>query len=187
MVGCIALLTPGSFHFLNPIEQRAPSRYESWSSFIASCLPSQKIEYRMYRDAINTADQALVHLAFHCCMKDGELQDEELDLIATSFVAKGVNKELDLKEEMKTYLSYFRKITDESTYLIFLIRAIDPTYRMALFAFCAEIVYRNNRVSFGEEILLNKLAGLLYVSETESTAVQRLINEMYQVEKANHF
>ncbi|HEV7334314.1 MAG TPA: hypothetical protein VGN63_24995 [Flavisolibacter sp.] len=141
----------------------------------------------MYRERINTPDQALVHLAFHCCLKDGELQDEELDLIATSFVAKGVNKQLDLKEEMKTYQSYSRKITDETTYLIFLIRAIDPLYKMALFAFCAEIVYRNNRVSFGEEILLHKLAGLLHVSEAESHAVQRLINELYQVEKANHF
>ena len=141
----------------------------------------------MYREAINSADQALVHLAFHCCLKDGELQEEELDLIATSFVAKGVNKSLDLKEEMRSYQSYFRKITDETTYLIFLIRAIDPLYRMALFAFCAEIVYRNNRVSFGEEILLNKLAGLLYINEAENTAVQRLINEMYQVENANRF
>ncbi|HEY1022750.1 MAG TPA: hypothetical protein VGE06_10590 [Flavisolibacter sp.] len=141
----------------------------------------------MYREAINSADQALVHLAFHCCLKDGELQEEELDLIATSFVAKGVNKSLNLKEEMRSYQSYYKKITDESTYLIFLIRAIDPLYRMALFAFCAEIVYRNNRVSFGEEILLNKLAGLLYISEAENTAVQRLINEMYQVENANRF
>lgn len=141
----------------------------------------------MYREAINSADQALVHLAFHCCLKDGELQEEELDLIATSFVAKGVNKSLDLKEEMRSYQSYYKKISDESTYLIFLIRAIDPLYKMALFAFCAEIVYRNNRVSFGEEILLNKLAGLLYISEAENTAVQRLINEMYQVENANRF
>ena len=141
----------------------------------------------MYRERINSTDQALVHLAFHCCLKDGELQDEELDLIATSFVAKGVNKELDLKEEMKTYKSYCQKITDETTYLIFLIRAINPTYKMALFAFCAEIVYRNNRVSFGEEIMLHKLAGLLNVSEAESASVQRLINEMYQVEKKNSF
>ena len=141
----------------------------------------------MYREFINTADQALVHLAFHCCLKDGELQDVELDLIAANFVAKGVNKELNLKEEMEAYQSYYRNITDETTYLIFLIHAIEPLYKLALFAFCAEIVYRNNRVSFGEEILLNKLAGLLYISEEESMAVQRLINEMYQVEKQNAF
>ena len=141
----------------------------------------------MYRDHINTADQALVHLAFHCCLKDGELQEEELDLIATSFVAKGVNRNLNLKEEMQVYQSYHKNIKDESTYLIFLIRAIEPKYKLALFAFCADIVYRNNRVSFGEEMLLNKLAGLLYINEVESVAVQRLINEMYQVEKQNAF
>ncbi|MDQ3278458.1 MAG: hypothetical protein M3Q06_09030 [Bacteroidota bacterium] len=141
----------------------------------------------MYREFINTADQALVHLAFHCCLKDGELQDVELDLISANFVAKGINKELNLKDEMATYQSYFRNITDETAYLIFLIRALDPRNKLALFAFCAEIVYRNNHVSFGEEMLLNKLAGLLYISEGESTTVQRLISEMYQVEKSNNF
>jgi uncharacterized tellurite resistance protein B-like protein len=141
----------------------------------------------MYREMINTSDQALVHLAFHCCLKDGEMQEEELDFISASFVAKGVNKELNLKEEMRSYQSYYRQISDETGYLIFLIHAIDATYRMALFAFCVEIVYRNNRVSFGEEILLNKLAGLLYVNEAESMAVQRLLHEMYQVEVANRF
>lgn len=141
----------------------------------------------MYRERINTADQALVHLAFHCCLKDGELQEEELDLIATSFVAKGVNKALNIKEEMKAYQLYYQQITDETTYLIFLISAIGPKYKLALFAFCAEIVYRNHKVSFGEEILLHKLAGLLYVSEAESTTVQRFINEMYLVESENSF
>lgn len=141
----------------------------------------------MYREAINSADQALVHLAFHCCLKDGEMQPEELDLIAASFVAKGVNKELNLKEEMSTYLSYYKGMADETSYLIFLLHAIAPTNRLALFAFCAEIVYRNNKVSFGEEILLKKLAGLLYVTEAESTTVQRLIHELYQVEVANRF
>lgn len=141
----------------------------------------------MYREKIRSADQALVHLAYHCCLKDGEMQAEELDLIAASFVAKGVNKDLDLKEEMKVYQSYANDLRDETTYLIFLISTISPKYKLALFAFCADIVYRNHQVTMGEEILLHKLAGLLYISETESTTLQRFIHEMYLVEKANQF
>ncbi len=141
----------------------------------------------MYREKISSADQALVHLAYHCCLKDGEMQPEELDLIATSFVAKGVNKNLDLKEEMKAYQSYAKDLTDETTFLIFLISTISPKYKLALFAFCADIIYRNHQVTMGEEILLHKLAGLLYITETESTTLQRFIHEMYLVEKANQF
>ncbi|NTS41213.1 TerB family tellurite resistance protein [Flavisolibacter sp. BT320] len=141
----------------------------------------------MYREKIYSADQALVHLAYHCCLKDGEMQPEELDLIATSFVAKGVNKNLDLKEEMKAYQSYAKDLTDETTFLIFLISTISPKYKLALFAFCADIIYRNHQVTMGEEILLHKLAGLLYITETESTTLQRFIHEMYLVEKANQF
>ena len=55
----------------------------------------------MYKQYIDTPDKALIHLAFHCSLKDGELQNEELDLIAANVVAKGLNKEMDLKEEQK--------------------------------------------------------------------------------------
>jgi uncharacterized tellurite resistance protein B-like protein len=141
----------------------------------------------MYQNHIVTPDQALVHLAFHCSLKDGELQKEELEFISSSFVAKGINKELDIKEEIKFYKDYCKTIKDETAYLIFLIRTIKPTYKMALFAFCAEIVYRNGRVSLGEEVLLNKIADLLFVKDEENMAIQKLITEMNQVENRNFF
>lgn len=141
----------------------------------------------MYRDQIQTPDQALVHLAFHCCLKDGELHEAELELISSTFVAKGLNKNLDLKEEMKRYQDYYRGIRDETAYLMFLVQNISPKNRLALFAFCAEIINRDGNISLSEEVLLNKIAGLLYIKDHENLTVQKLIIEMDDVEKRNNF
>src|SRR5207248_1476097 len=99
----------------------------------------------------------LIHLAFHCSMKDGSLQDEELDLIANTIVAKGLNKTMNLKEEMKHYQSYYKTIKDELVYLDYLITNINPKNRLALFAFCAEICWRDSVIALSEEVLLNKI------------------------------
>ena len=141
----------------------------------------------MYMDLIQQPDQALVHLAFHCCLKDGGLQSEELDLLSTTFVAKGINKNLDLKEEMIHYRSYFHNIKDETRYLHFLFDTIQPYNKLALFAFCAEIVYQNGRVSLAEEVLLQKIASVLYISENENLVIQKLITELNDVERRNAF
>ena len=141
----------------------------------------------MYQNEINTHDQALVHLAFHCCLKDGELHDAELDFVSSAFVAKGLNKDLDLKQEIQSYQAYYKNMKDETAYLLFLIRNISPKNKLALFAFCAEIVNRDGNISLSEEVLLNKLASLLYIREGENLAIQRLIAELNAVEKANAF
>ena len=141
----------------------------------------------MYRDLIHTPDQALVHLAVHCCLKDGDLQSEELDFMATTFVAKGLNKNLNLKDEMLHYQSYHLAIKDETAYLSFLFDTIKPYNKLALFAFCAEIIYRNGRVSLSEEVLLEKIASLLYVKENENIVIQQLITELNDVEQRNAF
>ncbi len=141
----------------------------------------------MYRTSITSADQALVHLAFHCSLKDGSLQDEELDLIATNFVAKGLNKTMKLKEEMQHYQSYRSSIKDETDYLDFLIGTIQPKNKLALFAFCAEIIWRDGTVALSEEVMLNKIADLLHVTDEENMTVQKLICELNAVEKSNGF
>jgi uncharacterized tellurite resistance protein B-like protein len=141
----------------------------------------------MYRDLVNSPDQALVHLAFHCCLKDGELQDAELELVSESFAAKGLNKALNLKEEIQHYQGYQRTIKDETAYLLFLLQNIAPKNKLALFAFCAEIIIRDGNISLSEEVLLNKIAGLLYIRDQENITVQKLIAELNAVEKANAF
>lgn len=141
----------------------------------------------MYEQYINSTDQALVHLAFHCCLKDGNLQDQEMDFLSSTFVSKGLNKSLDLKEEIQHYRTYAAGIKDEAGFLHFLLDTIAPKNKLALFAFCAEIIYRDGNISLTEEVLLNKLAGLLYVKDTENLTIQNLISEMNEVEKRNAF
>lgn len=141
----------------------------------------------MYRNLLHSPDQALVHLAFHCCLKDGDLQDEELDLLSNNFVAKGINKELDFREEMRHYQSYYKAINDETAFLQFLIETIHPQNKLALFAFCAEIILRDGNVSISEEVLLNKIANALYIKDNENLVIQNLITELNSVEKNNAF
>lgn len=141
----------------------------------------------MYQDFITTPDQALVHLAFHCSLKDGEFTSEELDYISATFVAKGLNKELNLKYEIEHYKTYRPQIKDETVFLMFLIDKIHPFNKLALFAFCAEIIYRDNKVTLSEEVLLGKIASLLYISDNDNLAIQKLITELNDVERKNAF
>ena len=141
----------------------------------------------MNNEYIKSPNQALVHLAFHCCLKDGELQTSELDSISGTFVSKGLNKELDIKEEMAHYQSYHKSIKDETTYLRFLLDTIKPKNKLALFAFCAEIIYRDGNVAISEELLLNRIAGILYIRESDNQTIQNLIAELNDVEKRNAF
>lgn len=141
----------------------------------------------MYRQNIVSPDQALVHLSFHCCLKDGTLQESELDFLSSTFVAKGLNKNLDIKEEMQRYRSYVAHVENETAFLQFLIETINPKAKLALFAFCAEIIYRDGNVASSEEGLLNKIAGVLQLGANESLTIQKLIAEMNAVEKRNAF
>lgn len=145
------------------------------------------IHKKMYRELLHSADQALVHLAFYCGLKDGSLQERELDFLSTTFAAKGLDKTLDLKVEMAHYQSYQKMIGDETVFLKFLIDTIRPRYKLALFAFCAEIIYRDGNIAIPEEVLLNKIADILCVKDEENLLVQNLIAELNQVEKNNAF
>lgn len=165
------------FCYLHPSTKRPQSGYGNLTNKTTT----------MYRDQIISPDQALVHLAFHCCLKDGELQNAELDLISETFAAKGLNKNLNLKEEIQHYQGYQKTIKDETAFLTFLIQNIAPKSKLALFAFCAEIINRDGNISLSEEVLLNKIAGLLYVRDHENITIQKLIAELNSVEKTNSF
>lgn len=140
-----------------------------------------------YSTYVQSRDQAVVHLAFHCCLKDGELQPEELDFLATTFAAKGINRQLNLKEEMEHYRSYYKTLSYDSAYVKYLLDTIHPKNKLALFAFCAEIIYRDNHIAISEEVLLNEIANHLSIRSTESSVVQDLITELNDVEENNAF
>ena len=57
----------------------------------------------MYSQLVRTQDQALCHLYFHCCMKDGVLSEAETDGLAERFVTLGMQKNMSFKDEMDAY------------------------------------------------------------------------------------
>lgn len=141
----------------------------------------------MYRQLIDSKDKALVHLFFHCCMKDGEFGEAELQTVSDMIVSAHLNKGLNLKDEMSDYRAYRSSINDETGYLSFLLSVIKPSNRLALFSFCAELFLSDKNVTLSEEVLINKIAGLLYIKPPQSLTVQQLIMELNAVQSGQTF
>ena len=72
----------------------------------------------MYRQIVTTHDEALIHLFFHCCMKDGAMNDPELDTVSDMIVSAGLNKGHNLRAEYLNYKEYRSYIKDETRYLL---------------------------------------------------------------------
>jgi uncharacterized tellurite resistance protein B-like protein len=131
----------------------------------------------MYTTEIRAQEQAICHLFFHCCLKDGVFSDPELIEVSSRLVDVGLHKQLDFKAEVQVYQNYKPTITDESAYLEFLIRMITPVNNLALYSYCVELMLSDSTFSPGEESLLNKLALLLDISSEEQTVTKKLVAE----------
>ncbi|MES2881317.1 MAG: TerB family tellurite resistance protein [Bacteroidota bacterium] len=141
----------------------------------------------MYRELVNTKDKALVHLFFHCCLKDGDFGEAELQTVSDMIVSAHLNQTLNLTDEMNNYRRYKSSIVDETNYLSFLMEVINPANRLALFSFCAELFLSDKNVTLSEEVLINKIAGLLYIKPPQSLTVQQLIMELNAVQSGQTF
>src|SRR5438034_3936829 len=112
----------------------------------------------MYTNLIKMQDEAVCHLFFHCCMKDGVFQPSEIDNVSGKFVAVGLNTHLNFKDEIRKYQSYKQSITDERVYLQYLIGLIKPVNELALFSYCTELCVSDEILSPEEDQLLNNIA-----------------------------
>ena len=129
----------------------------------------------MYTTLVTTQDAALGHLFFHCCLKDGQLADSELDDIAHKLVAFGLNKQLNFKDEIRKYESYRAQIVNEEEYLQYLIELINPVNEAALYSHCAELLLSDNVLTPEEESLLKHLGDALGIDDTEQEVVKKLM------------
>lgn len=136
----------------------------------------------MYTTAIQSQDEALAHLFFHCCLKDKELADAELEVVSTKLVAAGLNKTLNFKDEIVKYREYSAEITNETEYLQYLVEQINPANELALFSYCAELVLSDDILAPEEETLLNNIAETLGISHEEQDIVKRLMIQRKVVE-----
>ena len=136
----------------------------------------------MYNQSVTTPDQALCHLYFHCCLKDGKLSPAETDGMADRFVTLGMQKELNFKDEMNAYRSYQSDIIDEWLYLEYLLKLISPVNALALYSYCVELVVSDEHFDQAEEDLIRKIASLLDIDEKQQQVILKVILERKVVE-----
>jgi len=136
----------------------------------------------MFDTLVTTQDQALCHLYFHCCLKDGVLTDTETDALAERFVTLGLQKNINFKNEMHAYRSYKDHITDEMIYLEHLMRLINPTNELALYSHCAELTISDELLDSSEETLLKNIATILEIDERKQNVIKSLVVERKVVE-----
>ncbi len=136
----------------------------------------------MYNEVVTSQDQALCHLYFHCSLKDGKLDSAETDNLADRFVALGMQKRMNFKDEMNAYRSYKNGIIDEELYLEFLIELINPTNDLALYSYCVELTVSDELMDIAEESLVKKIATILSIDEEQQQLIKKLMVERKVVE-----
>lgn len=141
----------------------------------------------MYTDKISTQEQALTHLFFHCCLRDGSFSDPEIKIVSDMLVASGLNKTVNFKEEVISYKSYHPFIEDENSYLQTLINLIRPTNDLALYSYCTELCLSDSMLSPDEENLLDHLASVLAIEEAEQAVTKKLMVQRKVVETQKIF
>ena len=129
----------------------------------------------MYQDVISSQNEALSHLFFHCCLKDGEFSASEIKAVSEKIVDVGLNSELNFKEEIIKYKEYRSAITNETEYLNFLVKLIRPTNELALFSYCIELCLSDASIGANEEALLSAIARSLDIDESNQTTIKNLM------------
>lgn len=127
-----------------------------------------------YEQVVRSQDQALAHLFFHCCYKDEEFNEKEMDALTSKLVNMGLNKELNIKKEVKSYLTYKDSLQDELSYIIYLVALISPVHDYALFSSCAELSISDETYSLEDEELLKNIGNVLQIKEPDQKTMRHL-------------
>lgn len=141
----------------------------------------------MYQDVVITQEEAITHLFFHCCLKDGEYTTDELNALSEKIVVGGLNKTLNFTEEMQKYKTYYGSITDDATYLNYLVQLIRPTNELAIYSYCVELCLSDSVFAIQEESLLQKIGNALSIDETDQAVARKLMMQRNIVETQQLF
>jgi uncharacterized tellurite resistance protein B-like protein len=136
----------------------------------------------MYTDTVKTQEEAISHLFFHCCLEDDAFTTQEMDDISTKLVTLGLQTHLNLKEELIHYRSYKPSITDETTYIQFLIKLINPVNDLALYSYCAELCFSDAAMDPREDALLRKIGDALEIDAGIQDIIKNLVAQRKAVE-----
>ena len=136
----------------------------------------------MVETIITSKEEALCQLFLHCCFKDGEFKEKELDFVSGLFVELDLHKSLNFKDEVVKYRNNKPSIEDETIYLSSLLEYINPVHDYALYAYCADILLCDASLELGEEKLLDRLAELLKITIEKQEAIKTLVIQRKAVE-----
>jgi len=137
-----------------------------------------------YTNIVDSQDQALCHLFFHCCLEDEQFSEAEMDNLSGKLVALGLQPKLHIKDELVNYRSYRPSISeeDERPYLDYLIQLIKPVNELALYSYCVELCISDPTLDAREDALLNKLADALEVDPDAARVIEKLMAQRRTVE-----
>ena len=138
----------------------------------------------MYKEIITRRAEAYCHLFFHCCLGDNSLVRRETAFTVAKFVESGLNADIDLVDEMNRYRIYRSYITNETDFLNYLVKIIDPASPVTLYFYCIEIILADKMYTEEAAALLKKIAVALQLSSYEQLNAMRLIKEARSTEAA---
>lgn len=136
----------------------------------------------MYQQQVNTPDEAVSHLFFHCCLQDGEYTDKEIESLSDKMVKGGLDKKLNFKEEVIKYRAYYDAIGNEETYIQFLVALIKPFNPLALYSYCVELCLTDALLGTREEQLLQHIANALHLDAQEQLITRTVMLQRKTVE-----
>lgn len=141
----------------------------------------------MFTEKVTTQDEAVAHLFFHCCLKDGRFDKSEIDLVAGQLVTAGLHERLNFKDEVIKYRAYRDSITDDAEYVRHLKQLINAVNELALYAYCVDLCIADAELSTEEEKLLGTIASALNVSGAEQNCVRKLAAQRKVIETQKLF
>ncbi|HEY4336620.1 MAG TPA: hypothetical protein VGM89_12000 [Puia sp.] len=136
----------------------------------------------MYTSIVNSQDQALAHLFFHCCLEDENFTQAEMDDLSAKLVMLGLNTRINTKDELVAYRSYRSGIPDEQLYIRYLFTLIKPVNELALYSWCVELCIDDPALDAREEALLHKISVELRLDNIDATVVRNCIAQRKAVE-----
>jgi hypothetical protein len=105
-----------------------------------------------------------------------------MDRLSALLVQLELQPKLHIKNELVTYRHYKPSITDEHSYLKFLIGLIQPVNEMALYSYCLELCISEPSLDAREEALLLKLGEILGIESADMVVITKLMAQRRSVE-----
>jgi uncharacterized tellurite resistance protein B-like protein len=140
----------------------------------------------MFRDYVTSQSEAICHLFLHCCFKDGIFSQDEINTVSEKFVELQMHRDLNFKEELQHYQAYKPGITNETEYLQYILKIINPVQNFALYSYCVELCLSDKLLSVEEDSLLVKIAELLEIRD-EKNIVDKVFAQRKAVELGKIF